>query len=301
MKEFTISDKDAGTRLDKFMAKAVPNASMSEIYKSLRKKKVRINGKHCDGSRRLLPGDLIQMYISDEFFEAEKNNYSWLNASSDIRTVYEDDNILIADKPSGMPSQDTGDNTDSLESRIRSYLFKKNEIDLNASPVFIPSLCHRIDRNTSGLVIAAKNPAALRIINEKIKNKEIKKFYLCETEYPPNPPKGVIKGWLSKDERQRKMVFLNHRTENSAYCETVYRTIKHGCPSLVEAELKTGKTHQIRVCFSHIGCPLVGDVKYGAAPNGKLSFQHLVSHRLVFSFTSDSGILNYLSNMTVKL
>lgn len=301
MKEFKITEKDSNIRLDKFMVKVMPSAKSSEIYKSLRKKKVRVNGKHQDGAYRLTNGDIVQMYISDEFFETEKTDYAWKTASPTIKVVYEDTNIIVADKPSGMPSQDIDGNTDSLESRIRAYLYKKGEIDFDASPVFIPSLCHRIDRNTSGLVIAAKNSAALRLMNQKIKNKEIRKFYLCETESVPNSLTGVIKGWLLKDEKNRKMLFYNHKVNNSTYCETVYTTVRQTSPVLIEAELLTGRTHQIRACLSHIGCPLIGDIKYGAKPDGKKNFQHLISHRLIFDFKSDSGILNYLKGKTISL
>ena len=301
MKEFKITENDCGIRLDKFMAKVMPLAKSSEIYKSLRKKKVRINGKHQDGSYRLANGDTVQMYISDEFFQNEKSSYAWRTAKSDISVIYEDSNIIVANKPSGVPSQDIGGNTDSLESRIRGYLYKKGEIDFDASPVFIPSLCHRIDRNTSGLVIAAKNSAALRIINQKIKNKEIRKYYLCETERAPKPLSGTIKGWLLKDEKQRKMLFYNHKVNNSTYCETFYTTVRQGTPALVEAELLTGRTHQIRACLSHIGCPLVGDIKYGAKYDGKKEFQHLTSHKLIFDFNTDSGILDYLKGKTITL
>lgn len=299
MKEFIITEKDSNIRLDKFMARVMPTVKSGEIYKSLRKKKIRVNGKHQDGTYRLLNGDVIQMYISDDFFETKTPHFSWQTANPNISVIYEDNNIIIADKPSGMPSQDIDGNRDSLESRIRSYLYKNGEIDLETSPIFIPSLCHRIDRNTSGLVIAAKNSASLRIINQKIKNKEIRKFYLCETEYSPNPLSGIIKGWLLKDEKQRKMFFNNHKMNNSTYCETIYKTVKPGTPALVEAELITGRTHQIRACLSHIGCPLVGDIKYGAKNDGKKDFQHLISHKLIFEFKGDNGILDYLNGMTV--
>ena len=303
MKEFIIDKNNDGSRLDKFMLKVMPNIKSGEVYKALRKKKVRINGKHKDGSHRLRLGDTIQIYMNDEFFEDGNKVFPWQTVSADIKIVYEDENILIADKPSGMPSQDTNDSCDSLESRIRSYLFKKGEIDLNATPLFIPSLCHRIDRNTEGLVIAAKNAAALRSITDKIKNREIRKFYLCEAEKTPNPPQGKICGWLLKDERNRKMVFSITESKTKAkasYCETSYKTLKSGTPALVEVELHTGRTHQIRAGFAHMGCPLTGDVKYGAKPDGERNYQHLISYKIVFDFEVSSSEIDYLSGKTVS-
>lgn len=301
MKTFIIDKTDAGQRLDKFMQRVMTEAPTSEIYKSLRKKKVRVNGKHKEGSYRLSDGDEICMYINDEFFGSANTSFPWQNSSSDVAIVYEDDNILIADKPSGMFSQDSNDDGDSLESRIRSYLYRKGEIDLNAVPLFIPSLCHRIDRNTSGLVIAAKNSAALRILNDKIKTREIRKLYLCETEGTPNPESGIIKGYLSRDKRSQKMIFSYSPNPDSKPCETLYRTIKSGKRALVEAELLSGKTHQIRASLSHIGCPIKGDVKYGATPDNKRTYQHLISYKIVFDFKNNSGILEYLNGKEIKL
>ncbi len=297
MKEFLISKNDADIRLDKFMMRVMPASKSGDIYKALRKKKVRVNGKHKNGDYRLKNGDTVSMYINDEFFEGGEKDFPWMNAKSDIAVVYEDENIIIADKPSGMPSQD--EKEDSLESRIRSYLYKKSEVDLDTTPIFIPSLCHRIDRNTEGLVIAAKNSAALRIINDKIKKREIKKFYLCETEKAPNPKDGIIEGWLLKDERTRKMTFHKNEVEGAVYCKSQYKTVKTGAKNLLEVELMTGRTHQIRACLSYMGCPLIGDVKYGASKNGERDFQHLTAYKLTFNFKTDAGILEYLNGKEI--
>ena len=297
MKEFVIDKNADGMRLDKFMARVMPNVPSGVIYKSLRKKKVRVNQKHVDGAFRLSLGDVVLMYINDECFESDFL-YEWMSVSGDIKVVYEDENILIADKPSGMFSQDTEGCKDSVESRMRSYLYQKGEVDLSKNPPFIPSLCHRIDRNTEGLVIAAKNAETLKILNEKIKNREIRKFYLCQTERTPQPPSGKICGYLLKN-ADRKMIFSDKKTENAVYCETVYRTVKQGMPATVEAELLTGKTHQIRASLAYIGCPLMGDVKYGAKRNGDKTYQKLRSYKIIFDFKTDSGILEYLNGKTI--
>lgn len=304
MKEFIIDKTFDGQRLDKLMFKLMPSLRASEIYMSLRKKKVRVNGKHEDGTYRLKCGDAVQIYMNDECFSESASRCPWQSADSNINVVYEDENIIIANKPSGMPSQDIDGNSDSLESRMRSYLYKKGEIDLGASLPFIPSLCHRIDRNTSGLVIMAKTASALRILNQKIKDREIRKFYICETETTPSPQSGKICGWLFRDQKARKMIFSNAKPNgktDAVWCETIYKTLKGGSPATVEAELLTGRTHQIRVGFSHIGCPLRGDVKYGAKADGGREYQHLISYKIIFDFKTPSGELEYLSGKTITI
>ncbi len=290
MREFIIDKNNEGVRLDKFMQKVMPSVKSSEIYKALRKKKVRVGGKHKDGSYRLLENDVVSMYINDEFFESEKPKFAWICAKTDVNVIYEDENIIILNKPSGLVSQDDGD---SLESRMRAYLYKKGEIDLDAVPLFVPSLCHRIDRNTSGLVIGAKNALYLREINERIKKREIRKFYLLKTERTPNPESGVIEGYLKKDEKSRKMIFANE----GIYCKTAYKTLKSGSPALVEAELFTGRTHQIRAGFARLNAPLVGDVKYGAKKTADKDYQQLISYKIIFDF--DDG--SYLSKKEIRI
>lgn len=305
MKEFKIDKNSQGLRLDKFMFKLMPTQKSGEIYMALRKKKVRVNGKHKDGAYRLCLDDLVYIYMNDECFDTRTNaTFSWEAADSNINIVYEDENILIINKPSGMPSQDTDNISDSLESRMRSYLFKKGELDLSCPAPFIPSLCHRIDRNTSGLVIGAKNSSALRIINQKIKDKEIRKFYLCQTQHTPNPPQGRICGWLTRDKSTRRMLFSKEKPKSSpdaVWCETLYKTLKAGTPATVEAELLTGRTHQIRAGFSAIGCPLTGDVKYGAKTDGKKEYQHLVSYKIIFDFKTFGDSLEYLKDKVITL
>lgn len=304
MKEYIIDKNSDGIRLDKFMCSVMPNIKFGEVCKALRKKKVRVNGKHKDGSYRVSNGEHIQIYMNDEFFEASVPvcDFPWKGCSTDIDIEYEDDNILVASKPSGLPSQADG-GTDSLENRIRSMLLKKGEIDTSAASIFIPSLCHRIDRNTSGLVIAAKNASALRTVNRLIKEKKLRKFYLCQTEKPPVPPSGEICGWLIKDETQRKMKFFDKKPSDpgAADCRTLYRVVSAGSPCVVEAELLTGRTHQIRASFSHIGCPLCGDVKYGAAKTADNSYQRLISYKLIFDFEPYGSTLDYLSHKTIEL
>lgn len=291
MKQFKIGENDAGQRLDKFLAKLMKNAPMGMIYKWIRKKRVKVNGKKQEISYMLKTGDALELYINDEFFdEAPKT----VKKSTLPVVVYEDKNVLIADKPSGIAAHGE---TDSLLDRVQSYLYEKGEYDPNRENTFAPSLCNRIDKNTSGLVIAAKNAAALRIINEKLKNREIDKFYAARVEGELNPKEGVIEGYTKKDEKNRKMEFYSTQVEGSKYCKTEYRVLKD---NLVEVKLLTGRTHQIRASFGAIGHPLIGDVKYGAAKNGRGDFQMLRAYKIEFNFKTPSEGLDYLCGKVIE-
>ncbi len=293
MKIFKIGKNDEGQRLDKFLSRLMADYPMSHIYKSLRKKKVKVNSKRItDGAYRLVMGDILELYISDEYFSSAPQNYNWMDSGDELKIVYEDEHIIIADKPSGLLSQ--SDDEDSLEGRIRKYLYNKGEFNPKEENSFIPSLCHRIDRNTKGLVIGAKDMPALRTINEKIRLREIRKFYLLETQGTPSPIKGEISGWLEKDSAKRKMILKKNEVSGGVFCKTLYRVLKEGSTALVEAELLTGRTHQIRAGFSAIGTPLKGDVKYGAKKDGKTEFQHLTAYKLIFDFKDNNGCLDYL-------
>ncbi len=296
MKEFVVGPNDAGQRLDKFLSKLLIGASMGMIYKWLRKKRVKVNGKKQDISYQLLTGDVLELYINDEFFEENKGVPDFLKKEVCLSVVFEDENILVADKPSGI-SVHGGEG--SLLDEIQAYLFQKGEYNPQSEATFAPSLCNRIDRNTSGLVIAAKNAMALRIINEKLRNREINKFYLLRVENPERLPKsGRIEGYALKNEAERKIYFYEKRVEGAKFCQTLFRKLDDGW---VEAELITGRTHQIRAGFAHLGCPLMGDVKYGAKKNGKKDFQQLRAYKIEFDFKEPAGELEYLNGRTISL
>ncbi|MEE1012871.1 MAG: RluA family pseudouridine synthase [Clostridia bacterium] len=298
MKTITVGKNEQGQRLDRLLTKLLANAGQGEVYKSLRKKKVKVNGKRItDGTLRLNQGDVLELYINDEFFAAGETPY-WQSLKPQLSVVYEDAHILVMDKPAGMLSQ--AENEASLEGHMRAYLYQKGEFDPKAEHTFLPSLCHRIDRNTNGLVIGAKDAESLRILNQKIRDREIQKFYRCETHGTPEPQCGEITGWMKKDEAKQKMVFLSQETPGTVFCHTRYRVLHPGKTALVEAELLTGRTHQIRAGFARLGCPLLGDVKYGA-PKEAGRYQHLTSYRLVFAFTTDSGCLEYLKGKEIAL
>lgn len=293
MKPFTIGYNDQNQRLDKFMKKVMPSATPGTVYQSLRKKKVRLNGKRVtDGSLRLSEGDRLELYINDEFFGKSSTPPLWQNLTPRLSVVYEDAHILIMNKPAGMLSQ--SETEESLETHMRAYLYRKGDFDPSREHTFLPSLCHRIDRNTNGLVIGAKDAESLRILNQKIRDKEIAKFYLCQTEGTPKPEAGELSGWLKKNEAKQKMEPADKDSPGAIFYQTRYRVLRPGAVALVEAELLTGRTHQIRAGFASLGCPLVGDVKYGAKQASN-RFQHLTAYRLVFAFTTDAGCINDLN------
>ncbi len=300
MKEFTVGPNDGGQRLDRFLSKIMPGASQGLLYKSLRKKRIKINGKRVtDGAIHLQEGDFLEVYCNDEYFIETSLPLQSVRPLP-LSVVYEDQNIIIMHKPSGLLAQGES-GVDSLEARMRGYLLQKGEYQPQKEYTFVPSLCHRIDRNTAGLVIGAKNAESLRLLNQKIRDREIRKYYLCETEGTPIPETGEISGWLTKDEKHRKMLFWETPRDGATPCHTRYRVLRPGKTALVEAELLTGRTHQIRAGFSHLGYPLLGDVKYGAQKNGSKEFQHLTAYRLVFSFTTDAGCLAHLQGKEIQL
>ena len=286
MREIIIQKNDCNQRLDKFLTKLMPSMPKSMLYKSLRKNCVRVNGKHIkDGNYVLKEGEELSLYFKDEFFEKPKHKIS---DNDNISVVYEDGDILIVDKPAGLVvhSDDKG-SEDTLIDRVHSYLYKRGEYDPDTEQSFVPALCNRLDQNTSGLVIAAKNAEALRFINQKIKNREIKKLYTCITEGVPSPKSATLTGYLTRGD---KKVTVSEKSGDKEIC-TRYRVIsEQGNEAVVEVELLTGRTHQIRAQMASIGCPLAGDVKYGGSR--RKGGYCLRCYRLVFEYADGicSGI-----------
>lgn len=307
MREFTIRKNDAGQRLDRFVAKTLPLLPSSLLQKYIRIKRIKINGKGSHRDTRLAEGDTLQLYINDEFFDqpTEENRFLSIFHPS-LEIVYEDENILLVNKRPGMVVHaDENEKVNTLINHIQAYLYQKREWNPKWEHSFTPALCNRIDRNTGGIVIAAKNADALRIMNEKIRSHEIRKIYLCVTVGRPKPAAGKIAGFLLKNEVKNQVAFYSHPVPGGRTSMTLYRTLEtRGELSLVECELLTGRTHQIRVSMAEIGHPLLGDGKYG---NGKINRKYheqkqlLCSYRLTFDFSSDAGTLEYLRGKTFKL
>lgn len=298
MKEFIINRNDSGQRLDKFVLKAVPRLPQSMMYKAIRNKRIKINGKRAEISSRLCEGDTVQMYLNDEFFDSVRET-EFMSVSSVLNIIYEDENIMLLDKKNGMVVHEDDDNTaDTLINRVKRYLYDKGEYDPNAENSFAPALCNRLDRNTGGIVIAAKNAESLRILNQKIRDREIEKYYLCITAGVPSKRADTVTAYLEKDSASNTVKVTDRKSSTNKTIVTSYRVIRdNGSLALVEIKLGTGRTHQIRAHMAHIGCPLLGDGKYGINRINreyKVKTQALYSYRLKFAFSSESGCLDYL-------
>ena len=300
MKELSVGQNDAGQRLDRFVGKAVPLLPDSLLQKYIRLKRIKRNGKGAKRDTRLAAGDVLQLYINDEFFEKPREENSYLKVGTPkLNIVYEDENILLLDKKPGVLCHSAGVwDYNTLIANVQAYMAQKGEWRPKEENAFAPALCNRIDRNTGGIVIAAKNAEALRILNDKIRDREIEKYYLCAVQGRPRPPAGRLENYLFKDAKKNQ-VFVKNRPEPGAKTAvTEYRLLKSkGKLSLVECRLLTGRTHQIRAQMAHAGWPLLGDGKYGSERFNKdfgEKGQALYSYRLEFTFPTDAGILNYL-------
>ncbi|MBQ7117229.1 MAG: RluA family pseudouridine synthase [Clostridia bacterium] len=300
MKSFTIEKNDADQRLDKFLTKSCPKLPKALMYKYIRIKRIKVNGKRAEISTRLSVGDKVDMYINDEFFEKKETVYDFMSASKSIDIVYEDENIILLNKKVGLLSHpDETEYVDTLITRVKRYLFEKGEWHPDEETSFTPALVNRIDRNTSGIVICAKTAEALRILNQKMKDRELHKIYLCIVHGKMNKDKELLEGYLVKDEKKNKVFVSKKPKEGAKLIRTEYKVL--GCRdglSLLEINLLTGRTHQIRAHLASVGHPLVGDGKYGTNElNKKTGYkkQCLCSHKLIFDFTTDAGGLEYLN------
>ena len=300
MREFTIGKNDAGQRLDRFVAKNLPLLPPALLQKYIRLKRIKVNGKGSKRDVRLETGDILQLYINDEFFDKPNEENLFLTVfKPQLNIVYEDDNLLLVDKRPGLSVHaDETEKVNTLINHIQAYLYQKREWNPKWENAFAPALCNRIDRNTGGIVIAAKNAEALRIINEKIRAHELEKSYLCITVGRPKRPEGKIEGFLLKDEAKKEVRFFRKPVPGGKTAVTLYKTLesRNGL-SLVECRLLTGRTHQIRVSMAEIGCPLLGDGKYGKGNVNRCyheTRQALYSYKLRFDFPTDAGTLNYL-------
>ena len=305
MRQITINKNDAGQRLDKFLSKRFKTMPKSLMYKYLRTKYIKLNGKKVQPDVFLSEGDVLTFYIRDEFFE-EPKSYDFLKAGKELDIVYEDENILLIDKKIGVIChQDSRYDADALNLRVLRYLYEKGEYDPEADKSFTPALCNRIDRNTGGIVIAAKNAEALRVMNQIIRDNELQKYYLCIVKGCPKPKHAVLTAYHFKDENTNPVRISDQPREGYKKIVTEYTVIKPSSDlSVCEVLLHTGRTHQIRAHMAHIGHPLLGDEKYG---DRKLNARHrmkrqaLYSYKLKFCFTTAAGCLDNLNNKTFEV
>ena len=297
MKSFIVNENDASQRLDKYISK-VADIPKGLLYKFLRTGHIKVNKKKKDGSYVLASGDSISFFIDDSFFKEAKTSETITKKDISLDVVFENEDILIVNKPEGLKSQPDKKGEPALSEYIKSYLFSKGDYNPENELTFAPAIANRLDVNTSGLVIGAKNAEALRIINEKIKNREIKKFYRCIVNGIPEKKEDVLLGYILKNKEKNTSEIVKTEKKGALSVKTGYKLLESkNNHSLLEVELHTGRSHQIRAHMASIGHPLSGDFKYG----GGKGHQKLCAFRLLFDFTSDSGKLNYLKGKIFEI
>ncbi len=292
MRNITIQQNDAGQRLDKFLQKLMPTLPKSLLYKFIRKKRIKYNGGRCKGMEILSPGDELCLYINDEFFQREADS-GFRKASGIPDIVYEDKNILIVYKPSGQYAHSCGKTSDStLIDQVKYYLCARGEYRPEEEQTFAPALCNRIDRNTEGLVIAAKHAEALRTMNEAIRERRVHKCYLAVTAAPLPKAEDTCTAWLKKDSSRNMVRVLDTPPDRSwQQIRTKYRVLAgNGSRQLVHITLLTGRTHQIRAHLAHLHAPLLGDPKYGADLSSAEENQCLCAYSLTFTGLSGTRL-----------
>ena len=306
MKEFIIQKNDAEQRLDKFVSKVTVNFSGPLLYKYLRKKAIKVNGKKQEISYRLKEGDRVTLYINDEFFADDKPQFLKLGKVYPLDILYEDENILIVDKKPGLiVHEDDKESTHTLINYILYYLYDKGQYLPDKENSFTPALCNRIDKNTGGIVLAAKNAESARELYDIIKHRRIEKYYLALVHGEMPKSEDTLHAYHKKDADKNQVYIYNKEAAGTKPIKTGYKVLKSTKNiSLLEVRLYTGRTHQIRAHMAHIGHPLLGDTKYGKkAQNEGLPFTHqaLYAYKIKFNITDPQSPLYYLNSRVFKV
>ncbi len=295
LRELPVSFNDSDQRVDKFLMKALPLLPKSLMYKYIRNKKIKVNHARCEISQRLQCGDTIQCYIKEEFFGQGRKDLAFLQVSDALHVLYEDEHILVAYKEAGILSQkDQSGIQDNMNDRLLHYLYRTHSYDPALEHSFVPAFAHRLDRNTEGIMIAGKNVQALRCLNEQLKAHRVKKYYLALVQGHMARKSDDLKFYHRKDQRLNRAELYDKEIAGATLIHTSYRVRKEWKDfSLLEVELHTGKSHQIRATFAKLGHPLLGDHKYQASLNWEHPHQALCAYRLVFA-KENLGCLQYL-------
>ena len=319
MREITIDRREAGQRFDKYLKKYLSQAGSGFIYKMLRKKNITLNGSKASGNEILSEGDVVKMFFSEETFEKFTNVSGQDSIETDrqlaidikevkgdktivcgryqVAILYENDDVIFFNKPAGLLSQGDGKGDISLVDILTAYIKRFTCAD-NGPSGYRPGICNRLDRNTSGVVAAGKSVRGLQELSEIIKHRNVTKLYVCLVEGKVTEGKH-LKGYLTKDTDKNKVTLSAYETENSSYVETIYRPVRsNGRVTMLEVELITGKTHQIRAHMAHTGHPIVGDKKYGSAVKSGSGFQMLHANKMVFGETD--GVLKELAGRIIE-
>ncbi|MBQ9130931.1 MAG: RluA family pseudouridine synthase [Clostridia bacterium] len=303
MRQLIIGSNDCGQRIDKFMGKRFKTMPTALIYKFIRKKCVSVNKKKVAENYILKEGDVLSFFISDEFFGDSPKDQPFRKLKPDLSVAYEDENILIIDKPAGLiVHSDDKESYNTLINHILAYLFQKGEYDPDSENCFAPALCNRIDRNTQGLVIAAKSAKALAEMNEIIKQRLVEKKYLTAVHGFFDQKQGEIRSRLEKDQKTNTVRISDKFGKEAVTRYKVLRSNREKQLSLLEVELLTGRTHQIRAQFASLGHPLLGDGKYAVNKADRsmgFSYQALCSYSLRFFPGKEFELLSYLNGVTV--